>query len=948
MIFLLLLSYVLADCDQCDTCDPIAKACIDDLSVKSICIDGNPVPPGDHNPCYVKDIDEEGNVIKAKIPNCCKLDVDCIDLMGPCQIATCDYDEGAQRGQCKVEKKVNCCSDASDCPAQPCKIASCDDTCDDVEDAFFTHSTDSGHKTAHSKRSVNFDTSCMTCQYTDKPNCCIESIDCEHAHGGPCKENAQGFCINSKCQCQPLCKEECTHATQDVDCAYLQRELDECPNPCAAIECKHGYCKIVIDENLDADNDDVLCGQDCNDHNDAISDFVWCVDNTQNADHDKFFKCGSEVNRKCGVCETGTTAVNVTDITCDPQNPPEGPCHLSRNCDCCDDSPSQERPDIGICCQADSFVEPVNPMLDCGGLPRPVCVTKPATEKTEDELCHDWGVATGQEKPCPCTNPGCDNFWQAFTGQGLCPTENCLPVETKKKRSAPQKKKRAVDQCDECQGEATTADSNCFLDCDGDHNPVCKPDTTSVIDCCQNLQSHGSDVSLNYEFVDAGVRQCCEAILREADSVSSQTPDSPFPPDGDATTYLYTKDVCNFTSTPYIPNKCECPPEGYIEFNDLPELAHQDYCDCTDQTITHDFLSICGTDKDNDCKTDCTPIRYCSAENPLDISQDTICVQDGHVPFDSQAECDCAEDDEQHDTLHGCFPDHDMDSFIDCTNCTSTCGACPPGTFAVPLGSPPILSGFYSVANSAKAKDPLARFRQHRQTKRAVEPMCTPPPQYKPCPCSQPVAEGQQCHDNPPPRLDYDKCDCCDSDPYAFPGSRFCSTKPRVCPDEDGNPSWDYNCDGYNHNKTVCEDTGTDDLSDDIIHDILHGRDRYIRGCQPQNDSSTDSTDVFDETTHLGECKLNATTQTCQTRHGFCLERKRNVGDLIKRAMGDGGLLMPAPIECNGGAIVDPEDYLPDSPPQGSCVEYIQECHTRNHIHASCTCDCDICVIVGQ
>jgi hypothetical protein len=225
--------------------------------------------------------------------------------------------------------------------------------------------------------------------------------------------------------------------------------------------------------------------------------------------------------------------------------------------------------------------------------------------------------------------------------------------------------------------------------------------------------------------------------------------------------------------------------------------------------------------------------------------------------------------------------------------------------------------------------------------------------EYIPCPCSTEITPGEQCQDeNPRPPIGQ-QCDCCDRDPYAFPGSRWCSTKPRVCPDEDGHDSFDYNCDDDDDHLVLCEDTDEEDEIDwdDIVHDTEEGRDRYIRGCQAANNSDTNSDNVFIESTVLGECGYNMTVGNCSTNHGFCLERKRNAGERIilsKRAMGDGGLTMHAPIECNNGSITDPEDYLPNAPPEGACVEYIQECHQRHHDHTSCTCDCDICVIVGQ
>jgi len=325
--------------------------------------------------------------------------------------------------------------------------------------------------------------------------------------------------------------------------------------------------------------------------------------------------------------------------------------------------------------------------------------------------------------------------------------------------------------------------------------------------------------------------------------------------------------------------------------------------------------------------------------------------------FDELAECDCAPGNVLYAHLHGCFRDGDFDTFVNCTDCVSTCGACDEGRVAIPVSSQPPMGSSLSHGAAARVKEPLGRHR-HQNQKRVVNE-CPVVQQYEPCPCSdQPVADGESCTDSPPVALVSDRCDCCDSDPYAYPGSRFCSTKPRVCPDATtGDPSFDYNCDDHHNHTVVCEDYTDDDsedLNDDIIHDTAGGRDRYIRGCQAANDSDTNANGVFGgtESESLGECRFNAMTVSCATTHGFCLERKRSTGQRIilsKRAMGDGGLEVNAPIECNDGVITDPEDYLPAPVPEGSCVEYIEECHTRPHMNPTgCHCDCDICVVVGQ
>lgn len=968
LALLLLLNAVAAqDCDQCGSCEVIEEACVEKLTVDELFVDCHQVPPFDGDPCTNEDI-VDGETVKVHIPGCCTDDESC-DQFKPdsCYLSTCVIAEGDTHGTCEHTRIENCCNDNSECPKQKCYDYVCDETCPESTELLFTSSSGGiGHRRAWSKRAISLDTQCKRCVGTKRPGCCLTSGDCDFGGAlGNCTQHEIGICDgNHECVCVPNKGEECTHQTEEEDCAYLTPKLEKCPNECAAIHCVKGHCVIEIDEDVDFDHDNVTCADDCDDRNATISSFVWCgAVAGQNDDEDAFLKCGTEVNRRCGECLAGEMEVPEDSFDCAPENLPDGPCMLTRECDCCDHSPSQERPDEVACCKIDCNPND-NGVLECNGEPRQVCVTKsadpdPDADTEMENQCQKYGMET-ENKPCDC-DPSiigldCTNCWHAST-DAPCPVCLADPVEEcntqgggeRKRACAAKKKKRQVVECDECpNSDATSADLTCFLDCDGDDEPVCDPETGSALECCQALHDRHPE----YEHVQQQVRDCCDAIIRESNADTATDENNLFPADGNAATFPATASACNYTSTPYIPNQCNCT-DGYIDSASFNDTTHTDYCDCTSDLIGQDYIAECAPDADSDCVPSCETERVCVPLDPASNSIVAVCASVGMLA-PSPSQCDCDDSDPTASTYHGCFADVDGDTFVNCTSCVSTCGECPEGTH--PLT--PVLLGQRAPP---KVRAPLGGSRHvnaagHRHAKRQ-EPECPEFPVYIPCPCSAPIEPGDQCTDEEPPKPIGQRCDCCDIDPYAFPGSRWCSTRPRVCPDEEtGDPSFDYNCDDDDDHLVVCEDHGDEeDGNDDIVHDTDDGRDRYMRGCQPENDDDANSPEVFTETEQSGECKFNETIQNCTTVHGFCLERKRNIGDIMhlgyaanrKRAMGDGHIQVHAPIECDNSSIVDPEDVTP--PLFGSCFEYIEECHARTHHNVTmCHCDCDICVMVGQ
>ena len=933
LIFVFLLSFARGqDCASCDNdCNVIQKASITDLCVGHLCIDGHPVPPGDGNPCTVEDIAENGDVVSVTIKDCCHIDEDCA-LFRPsaCYTSECQHQGDNAYGWCKHTPIAGCCVDSGDCPSLPCFTASCGEECGNSE-LFFTESSGSPHKTPWMKRNINFATECKQCNQTRIEGCCLTHEECFH----PERPNEISFCASNSCVCVPSQQVECTHATQAEDCAYLQPKLDNCPEDCASIECIHGYCVIEQNGNADNDHDGVLCPDDCDDHNSTISDFVWCaVDDTDtNFDRDAFLKCGTQAVRRCGVCLTGEIVVSRGNLTCPPEAP-NGPCMVEFACDCCDHSASNVRPDHTICCHADCEIETSGDQVDeCGGQPRHVCVTKPANvSKSIEEECQAWGAILQPQKPCDCTGDAdCTNCWHAAES---CPQDDQCATSTKK-RDAP--------VCDECQNDpsATQANKDCFLDCDGDKQPVCPLDSGSPLDCCNALAGRTPTA---YEHVTAGIQACCEAII-------AASGEGGLAEDADPRTYNATSGVCTDLTTPMIPKQCSCPETGYVPRIDeqFPEgTDHLDYCDCTTDNIGDDFIVECGVDNDQDCAKSCDIVRVCSSKNPLagPTGQVDACAAADHpAPPLGGEECDCNDDDATIHTPFGCFPDADADGYLNCKSCVSTCSVCPAGTSPVPY--PIILA-----AEKAKVRVPLGG-KAHLHNKRA-EPECPPPAQYVPCPCTeQPVEVGESCSDPVPPPLINDKCDCCDLDRYAYPGSPHCSTQPRLCPDENGDPSYDYNCDDDDDHLVLCEDHGAEEDGEDqiIIDDV---NERYIRFCQQHNHSTTNSEGIYVNYETSGECSYNATSGNCTTNHGFCLERKRSVGDKIelqgKRGSGDGHVQVDAPIECDQMSIVDGEDPTDGGLQPGECFEYLEDCHARHHGNSTttCHCDCDICVLVGQ
>ena len=102
-------------------CPQVDNVAVGSLCAQSICINGNPVPTSDGNPCTLDDVivDSAGaqTAVHLPIPNCCRVDGDCAQFAAPCQMAgTCTIATGQSYGWCAFEQIVDCCSTSSELP----------------------------------------------------------------------------------------------------------------------------------------------------------------------------------------------------------------------------------------------------------------------------------------------------------------------------------------------------------------------------------------------------------------------------------------------------------------------------------------------------------------------------------------------------------------------------------------------------------------------------------------------------------------------------------------------------------------------------------------------------------------------------------------------------------------------------------------------------------------
>ena len=1020
MLLLLLFAAAIAQdtCSSCDgACSQIANVSVGSLCAGAICINGAPVPSGDGNPCTLDDVfthpDGSQSPVHLPIPNCCQVDGDC-QSAPPCQQAVtgaCVLSANSSYGWCTYTPMVGCCQTDSDCPARVCYQASCGN-CSTTARLFFSERDNSPHLNAWSKRNVLVAplvaSTCQQCAYTPIAQCCVTSADCAYnvtagrPNPGGCDQGELPICDgNHQCQCglQPP-PAECTVANVTA-CAPLLARCTQCG---ATAVCDDGRCAIAVTPGAGT---------------------IWCAVNSTatNADQDAFLACGTAVVQRCATaCLADEVQLNDTlafqgvDGAC-TTNSTTGllTCHLHCMCDLCDRDASQTVPDEYICCEA---VDPNNPGTPiCGGEPRTICYSTQAnTTDEEAAACLAWGESGGPARTlCPngnvtqdCTVSGinCTSLWTTGGTLGAndtytCPNDQCFNTATNvKKRQAPA-------TCNSCPlgtvGQSglppRTSPTTCYRDCDGDGNPLCAIDQGLNACCAQIIAGQNSTL-----FVQQPIYQCC-ADIAAYNTQAASNGGTPIGDDVDPRQFIAS---CNVTLvgndqqisdginvTPIIPGLCVCP-DGFIgedaidanEANFGP--VHQDLCECVPQDVgnsANDYVILCAYDVDGDTIPACTPASFCTsqvvpatsagpaiddagacvfANNQANIAPNTPAtyfyppnVTAVFPAFDAgEPGCDCDDSNPAIGAPYGCFTDADGDGAPDCASCELTCTVCPAGTVAL-LGpvQPPTPASLQSFGG-AKVRAPLRS--THLHGKRQA-PAPTPAPTNITCPAPTP---------SPTPLVDK-RCDCCDSDQFAYPGSPYCSVNKTLCAiaNMPSSTDYDYNCDGVDIPHIVCNDDDDDDNTADagtvIITTSSGGR--IIRLCDfTVNTTAGNGAGVVSNGTEQpwvhnnteasgGSCSLAPTNTSCLYTPGWCLERKRSIGAQIrppgkKRSVGVGSVSIPAPEECDGQSVIDPSSGGAPMPLVGTCFEYLAGCDLKssNALGTHCACDCDVCVLVEQ
>jgi hypothetical protein len=988
MLTLLLVALIVIVHTQSETCSCTGSDCpatndvsVGNLCASSVCINGNPVPPPSNDPCVVVSF-FNGQIVRVPIPGCCTSAANC--TAGACQMAgTCVTATGQTVsatssppfGTCQFEQIVPCCEVDNDCQIDACHIGTCDGGCGTGLGLFFSE-RDGSHN-VWSKRNVQVDALlCKTCTQELIPKCCLTSGDCasNSTLESRCDVGELPICdVNHRCVCGLIPPPaECTVANVTA-CAPLLARCHECG---ATAICDDGHCKIVVDTEGGA-------GQ------------IFCaVNNTENNfDRDGFFHCGIEVTSQCNSsCPAGTVeidALNFDASTCTNHTDGTQTCTLHCNCDHCDHD-AGTIVDHQICCEAQV---PNVAVPECGGEPRPVCYSYTPANTTEGDACKAWGAGgVGPTKQgCTCDTStatfDCNDFWTNAprNSDGTCPAgagcvdNSGIDVDddiTTTTTTGGNTRKRQQAVCNSCgiagQSGVLTPDLQCLRDCDQDGNPVCPPDTSTVTDCCANivgLQSSGGG------FFDPLVVQCCK-------DVATYNADSSHAPVGDQNAADLIAS-CNKTTSsgglkilavPFIANQCQCP-SGFGPQSNGGD-THQDLCECASASNgqANDYVATCGnnTDNDGDGVHACGTQLVCVAEDPNAGGANIGEICDGAnlpPPDATNATCDCNDNNAGVQKPIACFADADGDGFVDCTTCdlvcmdtvcmTPPCPVCPDGKFPLVANSTanlPLAFGGAKVRAPLRGGTPAFR---NQHGKRATP---APPPAYlTTCPaafgCG--AANGQQ------------GCDCCDQDPYVYPGSPYCSVNATLCGGLGGSQAahpYDYDCDCQDIPHVVCDDgiktTGGDTPDAPLIGPNSTTHQRFIRQCQTGalNDNGTLISNgtlepfVFSD---VGEGMCGSPVNgVCTTMHGWCTERKRSIGSRIalpgRKRASSSSVTIPAPDECNGESVIDPSTGMyPQAAGDGNagaCFEYLSGCLPRNigTANAHCACDCDVCVVVEQ
>lgn len=931
-------------CSECngDDCKVLDTVKVNKLCADELCVGGSSVVVSDGDPCTSDDV-IDGVPVHLPIENCCSSSNDCARWAPApnCITAECVYtEELPSHGWCKFSSVPNCCALDKDCPALPCKNATCVPT-----------ELDSLHYSPQHKRFVplghgQLDNIPGQCNYTALEDCCLTTRDCV----GQCPPGTFGICDKAMdCQCVPSGNPECS---KDSDCAADEAAKrvceegceDETKPPCYYYECDRGWCTCVFDPDRDFDNDGVCCKNDCDDRNPDIKDEILCAVGTQeeiNFDGDDFYLCGIEVLPQCGA-------------ECDNFLPPvqrnqtveiNGVLILTFDCDCCDrNSSGLDQP---VTCAKDANANgnnapptdcaPQAPDFTCEQCYESLCVLQPESGKVSlndtealDELCEDAKGEGYVYYPVP-TDPApsdeCDFCDATEDATSRTPTLMC-PIEylvgptnyTICPKGDPSQEYGPVLLAG-CCAYVLSTDSN---------DPNAHPQLDKFKECCVALEA----VSYN-----ATCGSCLDAVMGlfpgscarcecnnewETPCNVNQTPDPENPDrnircvnDTDGDHYFNCTDVHFACYSPRISgpatDDAACAAVFGASFVSLETAVDSGdisggnfdntFCDCNDTLPGAYQMIVCGLDLDGDG----------FLQSPAPVCQDGV-----YVPREPVCEQICAAE---------CVAPH----------VEITPQNCEPADREPPQRRRRnAIEAVKAVAARHGWFDERAVAVAEKKRKRQVADV---PPRV------DPTCESLACNN----------LDCCDASGYVYPGSNFGTAALNECGD------YDMNCDCMYHSTVACPNAESDAVIEHyyVLADALGAApddgDDFSLGIRNLGNGTSPKYTIdaaFTATPdRLGYCGDDCDNMCMDFVTGISLESKFGGPDNRKRHNGPGAYKRAISIELQKSCTelvelrntdLDANNNVLTLVP-GKCFEFIEGCSTPCSAGGECNSDCEIC-----
>lgn len=508
-----------AECAACtdDSCQVRDNVRVQSLCADSLCVNGDPVVVGDGDPCTTDDI-VNGVPVHTPVKDCCRTDADCEQFVPePCTLSQCMREGNATHGFCAHTRLAapECCSVDCDCPDRPCFDKKCIPNTNTT--ALFAH-MGSNHQLKLIRTDLQVVSAPGTCNYTrieSEEQCCTSRADCTE-----CPPNMQPICeLPGVCVCLPTA----TECLADADCQTDENENENCARKgrCFGNVCDRGWCACKQSLGVDADGDGVLCNDDCDDTNPAISATIFCpVGNRTDidADNDGVAECGVFVKEVCNTtCANGMPPVNKTDLERSKRDWKKW--FLAFNCDCCSNATG---PDETIFCGQDQNENGVFALQDIESetpCAIPVCVPVANAAPASGGRGHSEPSRAERDAQCAA----------AFNDPSFV--------------FVPKEERVGCDRCDGTPDEDDNGQPNVPVEC-----PVFLSDGRPICDTGQDID------------------QCCNEILTTADGTPAGEIPAEFQP------FI---NCCRANDTEGGA-ACEPGDEGYP--------LEQDVCDCTDAT----------------------------------------------------------------------------------------------------------------------------------------------------------------------------------------------------------------------------------------------------------------------------------------------------------------------------------------------------------------------------